>query len=187
MRDDLFFIPLIARALRERNPKASMLAAFKRITLLGRDAQHRRGYRQFLRFMGAVAGAEQLPSSDGDGVLGRPPFAGLLVERDGRPMADGGFDQAGGSWALPGCRGGWYRIAFETGRILWEGELSDVDLVWGRAFPGQDLRMAADTEGADVEPSRTIPLSDGECTLCTYPGPSSGMVVIRFRTSGGSS
>ena len=52
MSDDLFFIPMIAKALREPDPKAAMIDTFEQIRAMGTEPRYQRGYKQLIEFMG---------------------------------------------------------------------------------------------------------------------------------------
>ncbi len=55
MPDDLYFIPLIVRALKQPDPDESLQAAFAEIQRLGKQAKCAQGYKQFQMFMDAAA------------------------------------------------------------------------------------------------------------------------------------
>ncbi len=57
MSDELFFIPILARALEHRDRPAALRAAFREIAQRGRAATDARGYEQFLVFMDNVQAA----------------------------------------------------------------------------------------------------------------------------------
>ena len=180
MRKDLYFIPLIADALRGAGSEAAMAAALERIVHLGQDGRHRQGYQQFLRFMASLLGPASCPAEAARAGLDRPTSVEVLVWRDDHPIPGVRHDGAGTVWTFPRCGPGEYRIAFDTGRLLWRGELDERDLIWSRAFPGEDLRMAADSEEVVVEPSSTSEILQGECSICCYPGLYCGTLVVRF-------
>ena len=54
MSDALFFIPMIAQALREPDPKAAMIDTFERIRAMSREPRYQRGYEQLIDFMDAA-------------------------------------------------------------------------------------------------------------------------------------
>ncbi len=131
MNEDLFFIPILARALEGRELRESLLHAFQRIREKGGHPRHALGYRQFLEFMAAVDEArcrrgtrrEESPES-----LARPPYLGLAVEREGRPLAVRLPRAPGSVEVVEGIRPGRYRLRLDTGRVLWEGCLAPEDL-----------------------------------------------------------
>ena len=51
MSEDLFFIPILAKALQDTDPKTALKAAFEQIKQLGQQEQYRQGYAQFEAFM----------------------------------------------------------------------------------------------------------------------------------------
>ena len=80
--------------------------------------------------------------------------------------------------------GGVYHIRFETGRILWQGELTEQDLVWARAYPGRPVRLAADTTQRTPKPTREFILFDGEIIIQVFAGIESGRMVITINDIG---
>lgn len=82
---------------------------------------------------------------------------------------------------LPRIRPGIYNFYLSTGRRLLSIELTDEDLVWFRAYPDQNLRMAADTGKAAPTPSREVPLFGGKLVVQVFPGIESGRIEINTR------
>jgi len=72
-----------------------------------------------------------------------------------------------------------YSIRLSNGRVLWEGDLTQKDVIWTYAFPEKDLAMAAETETMDPHPTKTIPLLGGEIILFVYAGLESGKLTIK--------
>ena len=64
MNSDLYFIPIIARALKEPDPQAALKAAFDEIKCLGQQKQFSRGLAQFEMFMDSVRTAHNLQETD---------------------------------------------------------------------------------------------------------------------------
>ena len=55
MKDlNLYFVPILCRALEDPNPRLALKTAFHRIAELGGQPDYAVGYRQFLRFMAEV-------------------------------------------------------------------------------------------------------------------------------------
>ena len=54
MSNDLYFLPIIADALRQAEPKEALRAAFEEIKALGQHPQYEQGFLQFQRFMAEV-------------------------------------------------------------------------------------------------------------------------------------
>ena len=74
---------------------------------------------------------------------------------------------------------GRYKVQFSNGRVLWEGEVRREDVLWAYAFPEEDLRMAAETEPYQQDPTRTISLLDGELTIQFFAGLEKGELRLK--------
>lgn len=59
MSDDLYFIPILARALKQQRTRAALREAFVEIERLGRKPSYERGLAQFHRFMAEVHAARE--------------------------------------------------------------------------------------------------------------------------------
>jgi len=64
MANELYFLPIIIRALEGPNPKAGLLKAFQTIEHLGREPANKQGYAQFLLFMREIG--QQVSQNDED-------------------------------------------------------------------------------------------------------------------------
>ena len=101
MSDDLFFIPMIARALRESDPRAAMVDAFEQMRAMGKEPRYRRGYQQLLEFMDSAFTArwEDAPEELGALILrelDRPTSVELIVERNDDIVASCSFEKTVG-------------------------------------------------------------------------------------------
>ena len=81
---------------------------------------------------------------------------------------------------MRGLTPGNYTVKFSTGRIVWEGTLTAKDVLWVRAFPSQELKVAADSGGAQRQYSRREVLLAGEIEIFIYPGVESGDLGIEI-------
>lgn len=189
MSDEMYFMPIIARALRQADPESAMRDALERIESMGRDPQYSDGYQQFLRFM-AVAGEEQWQQKPQQlwtelcKAFDRSSSVQILVERDRVLVAACSFELLSGVQSVGDITQGAYQISLDTGRVLWQGHLTAQDLLWAKAFPGEPLRMAADTDQVKQRPVREISLLEGALTLRIYPGVEAGSLEIELNTSG---
>lgn len=186
MSDDLFFISMIAQALREPDPKAAMIDTFERIRAMGREPQYQHGYQQLIEFMDSAVTArlEDAPEEVGALILeelDRPMSVEVIVERNDVVVASCSFEQAVGAHVVNGIEPGDYRLKLDTGRLLWEENLSERDLVWSKAYPGEGLSVAADSEEAHRHATREIDLLDGTLTLRVYPGVETGSLNIELK------
>ena len=181
MEKDLYFIPVLSRALEKPDSSEALGEAFKEIERLGRLEPHRQGYVHFLEFMKEVQ--RKVPQASMEG-LSRllaefKPTKGLklVVKLEGKPI--GSMPLSGEPTSLDGILPGNYSFELDTGRLLWEGPLSSQEILWFEAFSDEDLKLAAETEAAARKPTRQIELLDGEVTVKVFPGISAGRLEVR--------
>ena len=183
MSDELFFLPIISEALRQAEPRGAMREAFERIRTMGQEPRYITGYQQFLRFMDSVneslwtdapeeVGAQLLDEMD------RPTSIELVLERDDTPVARCSFGQPSGTRTIGSISPGQYRLKADTGLVLWEGSLTQQEVVWAKAFPDLDLPMAADMGDSKRQPTQEIDLLDGTLHVRIYPGLETGSLEI---------
>jgi len=191
MRDDIFFIPIIAQALQQPEPGQAMREAFERIRTMGKESRYSQGYKQFLGFMNSVGNSQLRDEPEQLGAkileeLGRPGTIGAFVERDGDRVGSFSFGEFGdfmGSQTIADITPGQYRITLETGRVLWEGSLDQQDVLWLKAWPGESFKMAADSGEPSGQPVRVIDLLDGTLIVRVYAGLEAGFMQITSGTS----
>ncbi len=188
MQNDLFFVPMITHALQQPDPKAAMLEVFEEIRRMGRESRHARGYEQFLQFMESVdkARLQETPEELGAEILAameRPSGIEIIIERNDEVTATCSFEQPSGTRSVDGIAPGDYRVKLDTGRVLWEGCLAERDLLWSKAFPGEPLKMAADSGQPIGNPTREISLLEGTVILRVFAGVESGFMEIELKPS----
>lgn len=182
--DSLYFIPLIAEALHQRDPAAALRDAFERIRVLGRQPRYRVGYRQFLRFMETALGsADAAPARATSGDASIPdPLAGvvILIERGDTLVATCRVS-AGTSVSVKGLQPGEYCLRLDGGRVLWRGSLTQQHLLWGKAYPGQRLPAAAATERKKTPPTWKRKLMRGRLVLEVHAGVKAGLMRLTLQ------
>ena len=228
MINDLYFILIIAKALRQPERKTALRAAIEEIQTLGRQPRYERGFLQFQRFMEEVRKnwerSSQKPEDYAFDVVRwlALQVAGGLLELDQAKVA---LDQVGlqphwqeeferlckeiseaearsipriiierngeniGSipWKhLPfiheigNLKPGTYRVKLDTGRVIWQGELAERELIWALAFEEQALDLAADTREAPARTTREITLLNGDLIIRVFPEIESGRLELRI-------
>ena len=173
MRDDVYFVPLITRALDQPDVRPALRDAFSLIQTLGREPRHQEGYRQFLEFMETVGAASMQ-------VAQRRTALDIIVECDGRAISVCSFDESGMTYKVDQIGPGSYRVKTDTGLLLWEGNVTEGDVLWTEAFPGEHLPIAADTEGRPHRLKRTIRLPEHGLILCLHAGLESGVLEVKM-------
>jgi hypothetical protein len=165
MKDDLFFMPIIAEALRQPEKNAALKTAFIRIAALGSQPRYRQGLKQFHRFMRIVGDSCTIE---------------FTVERDGASVGSISLSPAETRGSVGGILPGLYTIRTSTGRVIWEEPIDEDDVVWAKACKGEPLPLAAATGGAQRACSRKETLLNGEAVLCIFPGVEFGEIEIHL-------
>ena len=233
MNDDLYFIPIIAKALQQRDPEESLRRAFDQIRSVGRQPRYGLGLEQFERFMATVEihlkkSKAELPEVDVVSTLiaelvtetfegsdeekqkvlsiiqsqpqwrkeyanfaaeierldQRPQGIGISIFRENETFRSLMFTNIPDTKIICGITPGGYHISFTTGRLIWEGEFTERDLIWTRAFPGKPLELAADTTERKCNPTREISALDGEITIRVFAGLESSQIEITMKSAG---
>jgi len=104
----------------------------------------------------------------------------FIVKKEGVAIGSWQMGPSVQSIILPRILPGTYTFGLSTGRRLLSMELTDEDLLWSRAYPDQDLQMAADTGETGLTPSRIMRLWDGKLDIQVFPGIESGRIVIKI-------
>jgi len=154
---------------------------------LGREPRFRRGYSQFLRFVGEAArsaagrsteGTPEQPFGREEAPFERPTEVEILGEQGDRLVSACRLVRGCRGAYLEGIRPGPCCLKLDTGRVLWEGEVHEHDVLWAKAFPGQPLQMAADTSGPIYQTTRELRLLDGSLIVKFHPGLEGGQLEI---------
>jgi len=232
MSNNLYFIPIIAHALEQKEPEKALKEAFEEIRAKGQRPEYSNGFKQFQQFMeiakqhisdqkqdlitithkiiselilefvtGTFEGGEEERQAVEQLIMSRPEWQNeyrnlcaeiqeterypsqinILVEKEGNLFGKMSFEEVQGFTSLQNIVPGHYIIKLETGRVLWEGELTEQDLIWTVAFHGLPLKVAADTKDLPKEPTREERLLNGELVLRVFPGLESGRIGIEIK------
>lgn len=221
MSHELFFIPILARALSGPDVQQALVDAFATIEQLRHEEDYQEGYRNFQTFLAEVharwqtvhehdirmallmrtAGAaaktpqgEKILASEirrsprfnaenntlGEVFRPRPRVTVLQLLRDDRQIAELSFETIPGRHTITDIRPGRYALRIDTGLILWEGELTAKDLIWGQAFGGRNLELAAEAGEIQHRPPDTIHVPQAGVTVWLFPGLESGSLEIEL-------
>jgi hypothetical protein len=228
MSNDLYFLPIIADALRQAEPKEALKAAFEEIKALGQRPQYEQGFLQFQRFMAEVkknwerpfqkpedyaidvirwlalqAVGGLLKEDEAKAVLDligldsrwkgefeklcqetseseMPRIPEIIIERNGEHIASISCECLPITKEIGDVKPGQYAVRLDTGRLIWEGELTEQELLWASAFPGQNLDLAADTGEAIRRTTREITLLNGELIIRVFPEVESGCLELKI-------
>jgi hypothetical protein len=234
MNKDLYFIKLIANALKGDQSSIRMKKALEEIHRKGQQPEYRQGYLQFLEFMRKIVEARNdfsplpdrrhedliqdlilqfglglIESDSPEAVLiqkfiesspkwkneqGRLSYAvrdtesvldsiEIIIDIDGKPLKRIPWSGRLVVDKIGGVSPGNLSIRLNTGRVLWQGELTTSDLFLSEAFPNEELKLAADTGEVFTRMSRRFHLLDGGLIITVYPEIESGSLEIRIRES----
>ncbi|MFH1742657.1 MAG: hypothetical protein ABIH23_26935 [bacterium] len=206
---DLYFISMIEQALKEPDPKAALVEAFKEIRDLGTRPEHEYGFRQFLWFMETVAESavhgdkhtdeERLLdfiaddpqwkeaikefNINAESSIESSQYPVIEVMRDNDLVGLVAFDVLPASGEITRLVPGEYVVRFDSGRIIWKGTLEAKHLRWAAAYPGRPLRMAAKTGETTGPATLDESLLGGEIHLRIFPGVEVGRMEITVTKS----
>jgi hypothetical protein len=227
MSNDLYFIPIIAKALQQKDTDESLRQAFDEIESLGQQPDYQRGYQQFQKFMhtvsdhtkehrpgllennAVIALITELATSTFEGTdqekqmilrtiqshpqwqaeYGRftaemrelqqaPTGVSVSILRENEPFRSLTFTKSPDSKTIDKIVPGRYTVALATGRIIWQGLLTERDLIWTEAYPGRALRLSADTGEPEGEPTQQVSALEGDIVLRVFAGLESGRIEI---------
>ncbi len=142
----------------------------KAMSIIRSNPQWRKEYDQLV---GEIEELSQIP----EGVE-------ISVSRENKPFKSVTFLKVPGSETIDNVTPGHYNIAFATGRLIWEGELAEQDLIWVKAYPGQPFEMAAETTEREAKPTKRISVFEGQIGIEVFAGIESGRIRITIKASG---
>ncbi|MBI4659763.1 MAG: hypothetical protein HY735_13060 [Verrucomicrobia bacterium] len=163
MSDELSFISSLAKAFDQRGREPIKRAVNE---ILKEDSERTGGIPQFHQFMAVISSQIECE---------------ILLFREEALIAS--LSLLSGRDTATGLRPGTYTLMLSTGRVLWQGELSQEQVLWDKAFPDESLPLAADT-GTDQDHSTVRQsLLDGEILMSVCPGLGAGSVQIERANS----
>ena len=186
MNDDLYFIPIIIEAFKQPKRPGALKKAFAQIEQLGKLDRYSRGWKQFCLFMNeTLVSAENYRTDQLQEKLAnafkRPNLFDITIEKDGLPVKTLTFRYTGDSKTAANITPGSYKLVFESGLCLWQGTVSAKDVLIAKAYPDDDLQMAANDTGEENRKlTKTVSLfgQAGEVKFYAGIGSSSMEIVI---------
>jgi hypothetical protein len=105
----------------------------------------------------------------------------IKIEKDGQLFASFAYSPSSERSLVKGITPGSYSIKLSTGLLIWQGKLSEKELIWTKAFPREKVKAAAETKAIGQKTSHSEPLLNGELTLEIFPGLESGAIQLSVR------
>jgi hypothetical protein len=178
-------MPKIFKAIESQNSYHELEKAFEKILSLGCQEQYREGFKQFVRFMGAVYNyffeEDLYPGLIQSEDARSHPGIEIVLERNGARLAMITYRHVRIVSTIANVAPGHFVLKFKIGREIWRGKLTRRDLIWSEAFPGKALRLAAMTEQSDERVSRIVSLYNDEVILQVIPGIQTGNIKILLK------
>ena len=106
------------------------------------------------------------------------PLPQLHLEREGKRIETVPLGPAAAHVFIRSVLPGHYALKLDTGRIVWEANLTDRELTWAMAFPQKPMKLAADTEQETPPATVEASLLDGDILLRVHPGIENGRIEI---------
>lgn len=224
----LYFIPILAQAIRSDDPEQAMAAAFDKIQKLGQLPEYKESFRQFEEFVkhsldvskeaadwksriiqdaiyrilfdlatDTFVGDEDSKETITKAIQGhskwrlefkkikeeaqrfRHPDASLTVEVLKNDQVIDSFPITVEPFSIHSIIPGQYTVRLSNGRVLWEGDINEEDVIWTYAYPQKDLPMAAKTDESRQIPTKTVSLLNGEFIMQIYAGLESGRITFK--------
>ncbi|HPF38107.1 MAG TPA: hypothetical protein PK093_05650 [Phycisphaerae bacterium] len=106
----------------------------------------------------------------------------VSVRRDGDPFIELPLDEIPKKVRLLPIVPGRYTIELDSGRILWEGNITKADVEWELAHPGKPIPVAAATGEGQHRHVREEVSPNGACRVRIYAGLRSGQMEVDILT-----
>jgi len=107
------------------------------------------------------------------------PLPTIQVFRDKQLLLETVMPHEGGCRHIENVIASQYMIRLDIGMTVWEGELTEGELLWSEAFGERDLEMAAQTTEMQQQPAREMLLLDGALRIRVFAGIENGSIEIQ--------
>lgn len=180
---ELYFVSMIAEALRRPDRRSALQEAFRKIEERGADQSFRLGYVQFRRFMAHSIEhwrgvSPNVVDTDAASTLDSAAALELWLDRDEQRVTEFNLDRIPCKKMIGGILPGRFRLRTCTGWTLWEATLSPRELIWTEAFPGKHLPLAAQSESHSVAATLNVSAISGALRIRVYPGLEGGTIEV---------
>ena len=169
----LFFLRIIIQAAIGRQLRSKFAAAWAEIVSLGSLPEYSAGVQQVRLFMQEVHSALQRHLLRLV-LLRQSHFAGAVELSPAYPLA-----------VLSGIKPGAYQLVDSQGKGLWSTTLLERHLLWGKAYPGQPLPLAADdTNERRQKATISASVLGGRLSIQVKPGLEFGSIELVLAPAG---
>lgn len=180
---ELYFVPMIAEALRRPDRRLALQEVFRTIEERGDDQSFRVGHEQFQQFMAhSIAHRRRVSpnalDADTASTLTEGVSCELWLDRDEQRVAEFNADRVPFKKMIGQMLPGRFRLQTCTGWTLWETRLSPRELIWTEAYPGEHLPLAAQSESHFIAATLDTSALSGALRIRVYPGLESGALEV---------
>lgn len=199
MSKELYFIPIIERALASDSPETELVAAFREIQTLGKREEYRAGFKNFQYFISTIVlqnengqdasilhprnmeeGLEELRKQVPDSLVEPLDHLEINLKCDKQTIYSCTLSDSTPQAHVDRIKPGGYTIELSNGQVIWNKQL-DASLLIEETPASEDyLPLAAKTDDARYEES----LLGGDLLLNISPGDTGGKIVIRIARKG---
>jgi hypothetical protein len=107
----------------------------------------------------------------------------IIIGRNGERISSIPCERLPVTKEIRNVKPGLYSLKLNTGRLIWEEELTERELLWAVAFPREALDLAADTWDIAARATRKIVLLNGELIIRVFPEIESGHLELTIGDS----
>lgn len=186
MNRELYFIPILQKAMEAGNVRVALKKAFYEINQLGNHNEYKQGFKNFQAFIREVFVHYSLikKQSVKDLETYSKLFSAtrnllhrnLSVFRDGSLIDTISLDKDR-CQRIQGILPGLYTLCLSTGRMLWSGNFATEDII-SETHDGKNIKLAADSKEIAPKYSKRIILLNGLITLKMFKGINAAVMEI---------
>lgn len=187
----MYFIAKIEEAIESGDPYSALESKIAEIISTGQQPGYTNGFYQFDLFLNKIREIIEYQLLDEQYVkqieglwnlycdgMEKRGYLDLLISKDAGLIATIPVKPTKVEYEINNVSPAFYSFELSSGRLLWEGPVYKTDLLWTFANPGEDFRLAADTDDAPPKPTREMILLDGEVIIRVFPGIEVGSIQI---------
>jgi hypothetical protein len=104
----------------------------------------------------------------------------VIIERNGERIDSATYERLPITKEIKKAKPGQYTVSMDTGRIIWQEELKEQELIWASAFPERALPLAADIGEIAAQTTKEITLLKGDLIIRVFPEIEGGRIELKI-------
>jgi len=187
MNRELYFIPILQKAMEAGDVKTALKEAFYKINQFGKSDEYKQGFKNFQVFTKEVFAHNKLIEKGQTkdlknyaqlySVTKNCLRHELTIFRNGQPINTISLDKDRHQ-SIQGVLPGIYTLSLSTGRVLWRGNITTEDIIVNGAFDDNNMKLAADSKDSTPKHSKRIVLLNGQIIFKIFKGFKAGVIEI---------